>query len=102
MRAGSKETFRSGAGDQFTRSGDGECAASLQSVVGITRLSQHLSANRLSYQEYATYYLKYKDQPFTLYQGADGTWSDRNPAVPCRIRRRGSSLLWQNTWIRED
>lgn len=42
-------------------------------------LTEHISAGRLSWAQYGTYYLRYGTAPFTLYQQADGSWSDVPP-----------------------
>lgn len=40
-------------------------------------LQEHITAGRLSYMEYSTYFLKYGFKPFKLYKTRDGKWSDK-------------------------
>ncbi|MCA9549694.1 MAG: PHB depolymerase family esterase [Myxococcales bacterium] len=48
---------------------------------GVTAtLTEHINAGRLAWADYGTYYLRYGTSPFTLYQQADGSWSDVPPS----------------------
>lgn len=42
----------------------------------VATLDQHIAAGRLTYNEYAVYYLRYAGKPFALYKHGDGKWSD--------------------------
>jgi uncharacterized protein Usg len=40
-------------------------------------LQDHMMAGRLLWKDYAVWFFKYQDKPFTLYLNSNGTWSDK-------------------------